>query len=421
MNDKRQAPEVKRFRPEPLPLPSVTEIQGGGTLMEYNGGNEPVCCLTLYFTGGEQEFSPAVPSLCAAMLQEGADGMSAEQIADILDFNGARYNPQSKDHFTGLSVWMLNDRVPEITGLLRRMLCQPDFPGKNLERNKKQAAARLSILSDRTSYIANQAVTALIKGAENPGARKLTEQEIYAVTADDLRNFHRLVFRRGGCHAFLSGMITETVRQAVIGLIESLPDGPGMNVDLTPFSPEHPELTTITHPGAMQASVVCALPAPPRSSEDYIPLRLTVMALGGYFGSRLMNNLREDKGLTYGVSAYLAGSLDGSAVYITLDCHADATDLVINEIKKEYEDLSNNPPAGKELERLRLYASTSALEALDTPEGIMSQYSTAFLVGIPEGYFDRQQEIVANLTSDQIGAMAAKYLLPDQLRTVVVK
>ncbi len=355
------------------------------------------------------------------MLQEGADGLSEEQIADILDYNGARYNPQSKEHYTGLSVWMLNDRAAEITALLSRMLSHPDFPEKNLERNKKQAAARLRILSDRTSYIASQALQPLIQGADNPGAHQTTEQEIEAVTAEDLRRFHSRVYRRGGCHAFLSGKITDSVRESVIKLIESLPEGSGAEISLHPWQPQAPQTLNVAHPGAMQASMVCALPAPPRSSEDYIPLRLTVMALGGYFGSRLMNNLREEKGLTYGVSAYLAGSLDGSAVFISLDCHADATDLVLSEIRQEMERMVSNPPAGEELERLRLYATTTALEALDTPEGILGQYSTALLVGIPDGYFDRQQRIVATLTSEDIAAMAARYLRPDGIRTVIVK
>jgi len=143
------------------------------------------------------------------------------------------------------------------------------------------------------------------------------------------------------------------------------------------------------------------------------------MALGGYFGSRLMMNVREEKGLTYGISSYLLGCREGSYVTIAAQCDCDNTALVIDEIKAEMRRLADNPPQGEELSRLKLHAATSLAEILDTPASIMGYYANRLYVGTPDDYFESQQAAINALSGEIIAEMASRYLQPDMLSVVV--
>lgn len=140
------------------------------------------------------------------------------------------------------------------------------------------------------------------------------------------------------------------------------------------------------------------------------------MALGGYFGSRLMSNIREKKGLTYGISALLLGDREGSHATITAQCDNGYAGRVVEEIRNEIKALADNPPSGDELERMRLHAVSDSLEALDTPFSIMKVIVSQYAVGMPDNYFQRQQEVIASIDSDTIGEMARRYLSADSLR-----
>lgn len=419
MPDRQTPPPTHPFVPSVLPEIEPRHLGSGARLSTFSGGHEPVSCLTVYFQGGTAEARPAVASLAAAMLLEGAGDRNARALADALDFYGARVSPLIKEHHCGLGAWMLNDRAPQILALVGDILARPLFPETQFARVKAEAITRLKISDSRVSSVADQQARRMIMGPAHPGAHILTEDDIAQVNVDEVRDFHSRTFRTGGCHAFLSGMLDHKLSDLTADTLAALAPGPGAGLDVKPYRPEDPETTNISMPGAVQGALSAMLPAPPRSHPDYIPLRLTVMALGGYFGSRLMKNIREEKGLTYGISAYLAGSLDGSYINVALQCPPQHMQTVTDEISREMELMATNPPCGDELERLRLYASTGALEALDTPEGILSQYSTALVVGIPDGYFNRQQQTVAAITPEDMASMARKYLRPDQMRIAI--
>ncbi len=420
MPDRRTSPPTLPFEPCRLPVVEPARLSNGTTLHRYSGGSEAVTLLTLVFGGGTAESSVAMRELYPTMLAEGAQGLSGTEIADRMDFYGARPAFRMTDHYTVLQMWMLNRNAREITRLLSRILGAPTFPSDRLERTKVVAKGRLAIEQDKVSVRASDAATAMIAGREHPATHVLTAEEIDAGDNAALADFHRVICGAENCHAFVGGLLDAEVDAAVNNMLLSLPRNTGsMPLDIRPFSPEEPQRRHIAMPGSVQTGLCITLPAIPRAHADYLPLRLAVMALGGYFGSRLMTNLREDKGITYGINSFLSGSLDGSAVIIAAQCASERTDLAIEEIGAEMTRLADSPPAGDELERLRLNASTTAISAIDTPAGIISQYITELTVGLPKGYFDCQQELVATLSPEIIADAARRYLRPELMRVAV--
>jgi len=193
-----------------------------------------------------------------------------------------------------------------------------------------------------------------------------------------LQAAHRRLLVPENTDVFLSGMIDGDVERAVYDFLCELPSmGPSFKPVVEPIRPEEPgKKVYVGMEGALQDAIMAGLPAPGRDSEDYSLLRFTIMALGGYFGSRLMTNIREDKGLTYGISSSLLGNYEGSYMTIGAQCDGAYTERVLD-------------------------------------------YANRLFVGTPDDYFARQQAAIDALTPEIIAAMAEKYLQPENLRVAI--
>ncbi len=421
MLDRKIAPETRPFGFRKLPAETVEILPNGITFHRYSGGDQPVCNLLVSFSGGVQETPTEYEAQMAmSMLQEGTANYSGAEIAEILDFNGARFIRSTSAHRSGVNITMLNSGADEVLPLLADMLIAPSFPSDAVEAAKNVATSQLQINSSKVSFLADKECARMIWGDSHPTSKVATEEKIRTISRDTLSAWHSRMASGRTCHVFLSGLLDDRLVDKVRDFLLSLNlAGEGVEPLIIPMSPAAAGVNFVEKEGARQNAVAAAIPAIPRSHPDYIPLRLAIVALGGYFGSRLMANIREEKGYTYGISSYLAGSLEGSFTGIAAQCDMAYTEPVITEIRKELRDLVLNPPSGEELRRLKLFCSTSLIETLDSPISIMGYYATSLFAGIPDGYFEAQQHAIEALTPDTIAEMAEKYLHPDDLRIAV--
>ena len=172
--------------------------------------------------------------------------------------------------------------------------------------------------------------------------------------------------------------------------------------------------TSIVHKeDAVQSAVMIGIPTIPRVHPDYIPLRILVTAFGGYFGSRLMQNIREQKGYTYGISSYLIGMRNCSCIKINCQCDNSYTYKVIDEINAEIAKLQAEPIPADELERVRFSMLEDLLKTTDTPFSISEYYSGKITNNIPDTYFAEQCKAIQTITPEELLHIARKYLTPN--------
>jgi len=417
MPDRRTPPAVCPFAPMTMPREIVEHLDNGLTFHRFSGGDQPICRLTLHFAGGISEMGEATAKMLISQISEGTTKRSAEEIAEALDFCGVRLNTQSQAHHSIISLSLLTSHLPGILPLLTDMITAPAFPAARLEVARQRLISALRIAREDPAAVADIKLQPLIWGTENPLAHEMTEADIDAVDTDRLHKCHIRMICPARMHAYLSGLLDDDCVAAVRDFLNNIPvlsDGyDAIYYPPKPLPGGTMVCTDITN--TMQTAISCALPAPGREHPDYVPLRLSVMALGGYFGSRLMSSIREDKGLTYGITAALMGSQDGAQVYIGTTTDRSATDIVIDEIHHELADMAINPPAGEELERFRTYAMTGLAEQLDNPISIMQYYGSQNIVGTSKDYFERQQSVLSVLTPDEISRVSSLYLNPSAL------
>lgn len=417
-----EAPKVRPFGDLIMP-PQVTEVLPNGIRLHLiSGGNQPISKITVLFSGGNCELdNNQIGRLTVGSLSDGATGYSPEELSDLIDFNGLRIGASGHIHNTSFGISVLNHRFEEVLPLIGDILQSPTFPADRFEAASLRTRANIRTSRQEVSLTAAEAFAELMCGTGHPLAHKNTESDIDGFGPDEAVELYRRLLCPARMHVFLSGQLDSRIIDAVkrtFGSLSGTDDG--IERRIIPYSPAGaPCHLKVRHEHTFQSAVVAGMPAIQRSHPDYIPLRLAVMALGGYFGSRLVANIREEKGLTYGITASLNGSPEGSYVEISAMCDKKYAGQVLDEVASELKLLATDPPRGAELERLKLSATTSLAEMLDTPFSRMGYYMTQVLVGTSDNYFEEQCRQIRLLTSDRIAEMAFRYLDPQFLYSVI--
>lgn len=415
-------PSITGFPKLRLPDVSTINLNNGSNLVTLNSGNQPIVQLTLVYEGGKLDFTnPAIPMLVSASLRDGCKTMSGDEVEYRLDFNGAWLKSEVRDHNSVVTLTSLSSKLDKVLPIVREILTSPTFPEQRISRNKDKMVASWELQRKKVDYLAESASLCQLAGSGHPLTIEATPERISAVDRKVLIESQKPMYATGSMSAYLAGSVNEYEMDFVVRFLESLPTGnQSVKRRLEPFKSDYsPTEVVIDHKGALQSAVVMSIPAIDRYHHDYCMLRLVTMALGGYFGSRLMTNLREKQGLTYGVSAGLYGYHEGGAVMISTQCDNRSVRAVIEGTKHEIRSLIENPPMGEELERLVQTASSELASILDSPFNVMNHVATHRLAGTPPDYFDRQQAAVDTLSSDAISDCASRYLNVDKMLVAI--
>lgn len=418
MLDRTTPPAVRPFGQLSIPDEQTVVLDNGLTLHTLSGGDQDVMRLNIIAEGGTSECkNQCEASFAAELLREGNSLLDSDQIADLVDYNGAWFNSSASSHFTTLQISGLTSKLDVLAPIIVDSFVNPSFPKNAFEIIRSKGAARQRLNLSRVSFIANADNRRLIAGANHPEAQVPSPEEIENIRIESLIDFHKKIVNAKHTHAYLCGRFSHNVVNSLCRHLEKIPacDSPSP-LNIVPYDPLAPCTSEIDKPGSLQSAVAMSLPAVPRNHPDYNALRMTVTALGGYFGSRLMMNIREDKGYTYGISSALMGSRDGSSITISAQCDNRYTRALIEEVKAELLRMASEPLSADELSRLKFNLASDLASTLDSPMTMMDYYELRRTVGIPDDYFEARQKTLAMISPDIVCEMAARYLHPELLR-----
>lgn len=421
-NFRSKAPTVVQLPAVELPQMSMSVLENGMKLYVYDRCDAPVVYLTVLNEGGIAESGvPAIAALSAIMQREGSGGYDGTTISSVLDYNGAWIKSDATSHHLRHSLYALTLRIDEVIPIFADMVFRPTMPEAALAVRREGLARNIEVSDENVEYLAKCESDKLIMGPDHPLAITDTPESIRAITSDDLTGFRGKYTHAAGTSIFICGKLDKGAIACITDTLQAIaPGGANPDPDIRHFTPEAAgQRPAIRRAHASQSAVVLTLPAIPRNHPDYIPLHLCVYALGGYFGSRLMLNVREKEGLTYGISASMPGYIDGAYIEISAETDNRHVGRLVEEVRKELKDLAANPCRGDELIRLRQSAISTHAAITDSPLSITDHYITALTQGLPAGYFEAKQKAIAALTPDTIAEMAQRYLNPDRLRITV--
>lgn len=419
MTDRTISPAIKEFSRLDIPVPEQTLLPSGVRLVSLCHGDQDINRLTISWNKGTADMdNPAALEILAELIREGCTGMTGAQLSEIIDFNGSWLRIDAQSHYTVLTLHSLNSRFQEVISTVVDMITSPTLPEREFETVREKLANARALAEKKVAYHADCTDRRMVFGATHPMARTVTADSLRATKHAEIRQVYEDVFRATPPVAFLAGNITPDVQStatAALSRIKFRSDAERKTV-IIPMTPDNICHKTVTDlPESLQSAVKISIPAIPRTHPDYNNLRLTTMALGGYFGSRLMTNIREDKGYTYGISAGVSGYPEGGVITIESQCDNHYTMPLIEEVKKELIALTDTDMSQEELTHVRRFAMTSLAAMLDTPFTIMDYYINQRHYGTPANYFSLQQDAIIELTPAIIKEMAYKYLDIDNL------
>lgn len=418
MPDRTTPPAVRPFGHLSLPAEERITLTNGLTLHTLSGGDQDVARLSITMEGGASDTpNPCIASFAAELLMEGNSIHDSGQIADLFDYNGAWISTSASSHHTILRLSALTSHFDAVLPDAVGCLTEPAFPADSFDVIRRKGVSHQQLNLSRVNFLANADNKRLICGPGHPESLTPSPEEIETIGLDEIVAFHLSRLDSSRTHAYLCGRLTPQLTDCVACRLETVPcRNQASPVKIVPFSALPPMTSAINRPGSLQSAVALSLPAIARSHPDYNDLRLAVTALGGYFGSRLMTNIREDKGYTYGISAALLGSHDGSYVTISAQCDNRYTEALIDEVRNELRGMATRPPEPDELSRLRFNAASDLASTLDSPMSMMDCYELQLTVGTPPDYFEARQKALASISPEAICRVSEKYLDPDSLR-----
>lgn len=425
--DRSVAPRVFPIPAPALPPFYTYTLPAGATVTVLRSGCDAGVFRICAVRKSDNDFlgAPAVSQLYMPMLREGTGSLSSAEISGILDGTGSWLNGFATSHHITHQLFGLHSSARPALEVFADILRNPVFPADSLAVISESEAQKTEVAMRKVATHARQAIGKIIWGPDHHSVQIASPDQLRAVTPASLAGFHQRVCRPADFHYFLSGNITPEIEKIVsetVGMISPLPGISGQPIDIRPVPPHSScgdTFQRVSVPYSQQAAIRLDIPTIGRDHPDYEMLRLAVTALGGYFGSRLMANLREEKGLTYGISAGLMGSIDGGVISVSTECRADAAAQAIDEIRAEITRMAADPLSDEEMHRLRSYAMSRQASTLDSPFTIADVAMNRTTLGTPHDYFDRTTRAILSATPATIADIAARYLTLPRAATVL--
>lgn len=420
MLDRTTPPCLQPYPDIQLSMPLWRRLPNGVPMCVIDHGEVEVNQIDVYFGGGILEQPKRyVAQLLASMIDKGSSKNSAEAIAEQMAYYGAVKGGSVSDHHIKLSLRCTSRNLPMLMPIFFDYITTPQFDDKEFSNIVEQTRANAVVASKRVASLASIRLSQMLYGEQSMMANEFEAKSIGDVTIADLRAFHNAHFAPESCRVVLSGKVTPAIADEVarwFGSWQSCSFQP-----LSPWKCQPMDLRrdVIAVPGALQSGIAAAIPAIGRQHPDYIGLRILTTAFGGYFGSRLMSNIREDKGYTYGIHAYLAGRKEEGHIAIATECAAQHTEAVIDEIRHEMRRLREQPMPDEELAVVRNHMMSDLLKTFDTAFSLADYVGSTITVGVQPEYFNRQYSILQTFTPEQLQSLAQTYLVDERLRIAI--
>lgn len=413
---------------KPLPPPDLTQrtLANGLTVWVLPRSGVPRVEAILAVRGGQAADpaaqGPALSNLLADLLDEGTARRSSRGIAEELQAIGGNLDASAAPDGFVVAAGALASHAPQLLDLLADVARHPAFPNKEVALARDNARQELAASEAEPGFVAERAWAATVYGTHPYARAKPTAKGIQSVTRPLLRREHARRFRPDRALLVLCGRLTAEEGLALAEKAFGAWRGSGTVPPDTPaFAPAGgPKRVLVERPGSVQSSLRFGRAALAAPAPDFVPLQLTSTILGGSFSSRLMQNLREEKGYTYGAGVGVRANRAGGALYGVADVRNEVTGAAIGEFFKEYERLGRDGVDAAELQKGKRYAA-GVFVYRNQPQAAMARtLASQWLVGLPPEYFIGYVQRVQAVTAEQVRDMARRYYAPGDQSLIVV-
>lgn len=396
-------------------------LDNGVPVYAVDAGAEEVMMLEwVFFAGNSFEDKNLVAATTNFLLRNGTSTKTAFQINEHFEYHGAYLNRACYNETATVTLHTLSRHIRELLPVIREVLTDSVLPAEELAVYQQNMLQRLKVNLKKNDFVAGRLIDAYLYGEEHPYGKYTHEEDFEKLNREELVDFYNRYYRNGKWVIFAAGKLPADLPTL---LNQSFGDLHYEDMEIPEYfsSPSAQRKYRITNDeNGVQGAIRMARHFPNRHHPDFTRVQVLNVVLGGYFGSRLMSNIREEKGYTYGIHSYLQNHIEQSAWMISTEAGKDVSEATIEEVYKEMQLLREVPVGEDELMLVRNYMMGSILGDLDGPFQIMARWKNIILNNLSEQYFYETINTIRNITAEELQLLAQKYLQPDEFYELVV-
>ena len=408
---------------------SITEakkevLDNGISVYSIDTGSQELVRVEFFFRSGVKEQQLKLQaSHTMNMMENGTKNYSAEEISEHLDFYGSYFQTISGFDHAVVALYSLNKHLKNSIGYVEEIIKNAAFSREEYEIFLENAKQRFLINSKKVSFISRNEFAPLIFGEEHPYNHKITLSDLNSMSREHLLDFYKANINYSNCTIIISGKLPE----GYLSLLNQHFGKGEWGGKKDQFVNQKFEISStkqnkhfIVKEDALQSNIRIGRILFNKLHPDFFKFQILNTVLGGYFGSRLMSNIREDKGYTYGIGSGLVSFYETGYFEISTEVGVEVTQNTLHEIYSEISRLQQELIPEDELELVKNYILGSFLRSVDGPFSLAEKFKSVWEYGLDYSYYNRYIESIKNCTSSELRALAVKYLQQNDLIELVV-
>lgn len=398
-------------------------LNNGVQVFAIDAGSQDVLQMEMvFYAGNSYETKNAVAAATNHQLKNGTSSKTAFEINEHFEYYGAHCSRSCYNETAIVSLHTLSKYLPQLLPVIKEMITDAVFPEAELAIYKQNCKQKLSVNLKKCDFVANRLIDAYVYGEQHPYGKYLKAEDYDALSTDQLKAYFNQYYVNGSCVIFVAGKLPPDLFNQLNDQFGNL----GLKPHFTSIIPQQrmpaaeKKYRINNDPGGVQGAIRLATYFPNRHHPDFTRMMVLNTVFGGYFGSRLMSNIREEKGYTYGIHSYVQNHLQDTALLVSTEAGKDVCEAAIEEVYKEMQLLREELIDEEELLLVRNYLIGIILGDLDGPFHIIGRWKNIILNNLDEQYFYQSVDTIKNISAEALQELANKYLRPENFYELVV-
>jgi zinc protease len=425
MLNRLQAPIIKDATEFDLKLKAYDKyiLDNGVEVYAVNAGTQEVLSLELVFSAGNWfEQQNNIAAATNYLIKNGTKNRTAFQLNEHFDYYGSHLSRGCYNETANIVLHCIDRHFATHLPVIAEMITDAIYPQHELDIYKQNMQQRLTVNLKKCDFVAGRLIDEYVFGKDHPYGVYSNKEDYDALQQEQLQDYYKKYYTEGKCIIFAAGLLPANFEQELNKTIGQLPlNKKEIPAILHPVTPADEKKYRIANdPNGVQGAIRLAQPFPNRHHPDFQPVQVLNTLFGGFFGSRLMSNIREDKGYTYGIHSYILNHISTTAWMVSTEAGRDVSEATITEIYNEMKDLREELVDEEELQLVKNYLIGTILGDLDGPFHIIGRWKNLILNGLDENYFYQSVNIIKTISAKELQALANKYLHPEKFYELVV-
>jgi len=398
-------------------------LDNGVEVYAVNAGTQEVMSVELVFSAGNWfEQQNNIAAATNFLIKNGTKNKTAFQLNEHFDYYGSHLTRGCYNETANIVLHCINRHLATHLPVVAELITDAIYPQHELDIYRQNMKQRLTVNLKKCDFVAGRLIDEYVFGKNHPYGVYSNKEDYDALQQEQLQAYYKQYYTEGKCIIFAAGLLPADFAQQLNSTIGQLPlnkkEMPGIVHPLTPAEQMKYRITNDAN--GVQGAIRLAQPFPNRHHPDFQKVQVLNTLFGGFFGSRLMSNIREDKGYTYGIHSYILNHISTTAWMISTEAGRDVCEATITEVYNEMRDLREELVDEEELQLVKNYLIGTILGDLDGPFHIIGRWKNLILNGLDENYFYNSVNIIKTISAKELQDLANKYLQPEKFYELVV-